>query len=1191
MTATRRFSVVINTDNRADSLEKTIESLRHLDHPSFEVVVVHGPTPDRTAELLDHYRGRIKVGRCEHRNLSESRNLGVALSGGEIVAFIDDDAYPDPQWLNVLDRAYEDPEVVGAGGPVWDWTGTRLQVLYSIAHQLGDVWVENRPGFDFSYVLARPGTPLFTYPIGTNASFRRDRIIEIGGFDEQFDYGWDDVDLCRRLIDRGWVVRVLEDGFVHHKSLPSEIRGENRALHNLRKLLTNKAYYAYKHGWGVVPLAEMAWNLSAYAANYRREIRESIARGLLDPTELDRYEEDVTVGFDLGHGAWLEGTDRRRTVEWFGEREEPFLAFDTLRPRTEKLHLCFVSAEYPPGPVDGIGRVVHELASGLGHIGHEVHVLTLGKNLDRIDLEDDVWVHRMVPRPHVRPEGVNVAPAIWDYAATMCDEALRIHAQRPLDLFQAPNWDSQGVAMLLDGRVPVVVGLYTPLATVVRVDSPLAHGLAKGDHHVAGLIELERLAYRKAPHFLACGPAIVQEIEDAYGVSLDRSRYGIVAHGVSDRAGSVEPPTSPDRINVLFVGRLEDRKGIDTLLAAIPRVVAACPTVEFTIAGEDSRPMTDGRTHRQRFESSAAWPAVADNVRFLGRVDDDERDRLYAACDVFVAPSRFESFGLILIDAMMFGKPAVACDVGGMGEIVEAGETGLLVPVGDAGALAEAITTLVTSPDLRRRLGAASRTRYERVYRADAMVAAVNRYYDSILGRHSAEWSGAQPDGPKTPPAPSRSIATTASALVRTSEPPGWAESTPSDWSLRGYRAGLATRLRCPRCRGPLEVVAHTLTASGEVKTGQVVCATDGAVGGIDHFKVDFVSPAARAGRPVRPLVIPDLGEMRVRADDPRVAREGQWDLGAGGLLASTGSLGDALVLEADCTDVIVRMWRQPAGGVADVFVDGVPTVSIDLFQPEGSQMLAVPIVTDLPLARRHLAVRTGGRGHPGSAGHGVCVEEFVVFGPRDGGSEFAAPEPVNRGNPYSVALDRWLATVAPGEPVLEVGGGDRRRNRPGHLNLEFLKFELADLYGDIHALPFADDTFAATWSQAVFEHVADPASAAAELIRVTRPGGLILTEVAFMQPLHAVPFHFFNMTTWGVSQLFASCEVLECDWFGELSGTVEWLVNAVGLPEKVDPVELSEVLARFRSYDSLVSHDELRPVASVVYLVARKPG
>jgi hypothetical protein len=99
------------------------------------------------------------------------------------------------------------------------------------------------------------------------------------------------------------------------------------------------------------------------------------------------------------------------------------------------------------------------------------------------------------------------------------------------------------------------------------------------------------------------------------------------------------------------------------------------------------------------------------------------------------------------------------------------------------------------------------------------------------------------------------------------------------------------------------------------------------------------------------------------------------------------------------------------------------------------------------------------------------------------------------------------------------------------------------------------------------------------------------MTEVAFMQPLHAVPSHFFNMTTWGVQTLFAGCEVLECDWFGDLSTTVEWLTQTSGLSAKVDPAELGALLDRFRSYDALVSHEELRGVASAVYLVAQKPG
>jgi hypothetical protein len=414
----RRFSIVINTDNRAESLAVTLEGLAHLDHAHFEVVVVRGPTEDRTDEVLARYPGALKVGRCPDRNISRSRNVGIALAAGEIVAFIDDDAYPDPAWLDRLDEAYDDPEVTGVGGPVWDWTGARLQVLYSWANRLGDVWVGVVPGLDPSFVTARPGTTTFTYPIGTNTSFRRDALMELGGFDEEFEYGWDEVDLCHRFIDAGWVVRTLEDGYVYHKALPSSIRGENRATHNMEVLLKNKAYYTFKHGWGIAPLAEIADSLSNYARHYRAEISENVRLGLLTPSDLEQYEEDVVAGFDRGQRAWLEGRDRRRSAAWFAQREQPFLRFPTLRSRENKLHLCFFSVEYPPDPVNGIGRVIHALATGLGRRGHEVHVLTRGSELDRVDLEDGVWVHRVVPRHHALPEGIAVPQGLWDYAAS-----------------------------------------------------------------------------------------------------------------------------------------------------------------------------------------------------------------------------------------------------------------------------------------------------------------------------------------------------------------------------------------------------------------------------------------------------------------------------------------------------------------------------------------------------------------------------------------------------------------------------------------------------------------------------------------------------------------------------------------------------------------------------------------------------
>ena len=106
-------------------------------------------------------------------------------------------------------------------------------------------------------------------------------------------------------------------------------------------------------------------------------------------------------------------------------------------------------------------------------------------------------------------------------------------------------------------------------------------------------------------------------------------------------------------------------------------------------------------------------------------VSEEALRGFYRACDVFVAPSRFESFGLILLEAMMFAKPVVCCRAGGMPEVVVEGETSLLAEPGDAASLECALERLIEDPALRQRLGAAGRRRYEAHFTPEHMASDV----------------------------------------------------------------------------------------------------------------------------------------------------------------------------------------------------------------------------------------------------------------------------------------------------------------------------------------------------------------------------------------------------------------------------------------------------------------------------------
>src|SRR5919204_2715745 len=94
-----RVSVIVNTYNRAASLHQTLQALPRQNYSNFEVIVVNGPSTDNTKDVLSAHGSDIRVGACIQRNLSISRNVGIEMARGDFVAFIDDDAVPDENWL------------------------------------------------------------------------------------------------------------------------------------------------------------------------------------------------------------------------------------------------------------------------------------------------------------------------------------------------------------------------------------------------------------------------------------------------------------------------------------------------------------------------------------------------------------------------------------------------------------------------------------------------------------------------------------------------------------------------------------------------------------------------------------------------------------------------------------------------------------------------------------------------------------------------------------------------------------------------------------------------------------------------------------------------------------------------------------------------------------------------------------
>ncbi|HEV3217308.1 MAG TPA: glycosyltransferase [Vicinamibacterales bacterium] len=232
-----------------------------------------------------------------------------------------------------------------------------------------------------------------------------------------------------------------------------------------------------------------------------------------------------------------------------------------------------------------------------------------------------------------------------------------------------------------------------------------------------------QFALRRAARIVATSPTLAAS---SPVLTPWHDKCVVIPFGIDERAPSEQVLQRAAAVReaearpiVLFVGRLVPYKGVDVLLEAM----RAIPAVALLV-GEGP----EGPALRQ----SAEALGVADRVRFLGEVSNDELAALYRACDLLVLPSvtRQEAFGVVLLEAMACGKPVVSTDLGtGTGWVNQDRETGFVVAPRDPAALHEAISRLVAEPELRELLGDGARRRARSLFALDRMIESILALY------------------------------------------------------------------------------------------------------------------------------------------------------------------------------------------------------------------------------------------------------------------------------------------------------------------------------------------------------------------------------------------------------------------------------------------------------------------------------
>jgi len=380
-------------------------------------------------------------------------------------------------------------------------------------------------------------------------------------------------------------------------------------------------------------------------------------------------------------------------------------------PCTGTPNILMVISHFPPA-IGGTERQAHGLAAGLARAGHRVTVLTLSRpGMPAHEVVDGVAVERVLTGTG---RGVS-------FAATYMISLLR-HLGR----LRSGHAVLHSHHLYLEAAAAAWVGERWRLPAIAK----MACGGPDGD-----FARLRRTG-------LWIGLPLLRRLNRVVAVSAETAAELLAHRFAADRITRIPNGVDPDRFapapdpqatrqemgldpeTVLFLGRLDPQKGLNVALHAWARVAARRPEARLVLAGEGPA--------RAQLEAQARALGLGHSMRFLGPRPDPES--LLRGSAIFLLPSRSEGMSNALLEAMATGLACVATRIGGNSDLVEHAVTGLLVPPGDAGALADALCGLLEDPALRLRLGMAARTAVLDRFTMDRVVHAYADLYATLVG-------------------------------------------------------------------------------------------------------------------------------------------------------------------------------------------------------------------------------------------------------------------------------------------------------------------------------------------------------------------------------------------------------------------------------------------------------------------------
>ena len=374
------------------------------------------------------------------------------------------------------------------------------------------------------------------------------------------------------------------------------------------------------------------------------------------------------------------------------------------------LRICLCSRQLSPFEVGGIGTYVSVMSRALAEAGHDVHLVTarypgLGESLPEAP---GVSIHPVDPPEaaarFLRPEQVRHAYQVWQTVR-------RLDAEAPFDVIEFPEYDGEGYFCLEArrtlGAFPetlLAVKLHTPSLDVRELD-----GDARLSFDLACIDHLESCSIVWADVVLSGTHAMLDRVRERQPLPRAAiSRYPL------DPVFAEPAPAAQEKPEILYLGRLERRKGVELLVRTAIPLLEERPELTLRLIGGDTETgpnLGSMRAHLKRLIP----PILQGRIVFEEARPREQLPAAVQAATVCCFPSIWENYPYTCLGAMAAGAAVVASDAGGMAEMIEDGQSGLLFRSGDTRSLRDALTRVLDEPELRARLGAGAPERLRRL--------------------------------------------------------------------------------------------------------------------------------------------------------------------------------------------------------------------------------------------------------------------------------------------------------------------------------------------------------------------------------------------------------------------------------------------------------------------------------------------